>query len=142
MADPASAPATHLQTTVKVYLEDTDAQGVVYHANYLKFFERARSDYLELHGIGLRAAQERGYRFVVYAIDIKFQRAAVLGDRLDITTQVSLSSAFRLVFKQAATRAAAPGEEPIPISSAKVDVVCLGPDGELCEIPEGVMSLP
>ena len=132
-----ATPPAPFCTSVKVYLEDTDAQGIVYHANYLKFFERARTDYLELHGVGLKAAQERGYRFVVYSIDIKFQRQAILGDRLDITTLVTGKSPFRLGFQQKATR---PGE-PTPISVAKVDVVCIGPDGQLCEIPEGLIRL-
>lgn len=77
----AAAPV--LQSTVKVYL-DTDALGVVYHANYLKFFERARTDYLDEYGVGLKGAQNLGYRFVVHSVSVQFHRPALLGNRLDI----------------------------------------------------------
>ena len=134
----SDAPASDFHTSAKVYLEDTDAQGIVYHANYLKFFERARTDYFDVHGVGLAAAQARGYRFVVYSVDVKFHRAAVLGDRLDIATRVSRSSPFRISFHQKATRAG----EPAPVSTAKVEVVCIAPNGELSEIPSELLAIP
>jgi acyl-CoA thioester hydrolase len=133
-----STPAPDFRTSVKVYLEDTDAQGIVYHANYLKFFERARTDYFDVHGVGLKNAQDRGYRFVVYSVDVKFHRAATLGDTLEIRTVVSRSSPFRILFQQKAFR---PGE-PAAVSSAKVDVVCIGPNGELSEIPSELLAIP
>ena len=128
---PEKASTPEFRTSVKVYLEDTDAQGIVYHVNYVKFFERARTDYFDMRGVGLKAAQDRGLRFVVHSIAVKFLRTAVFSDVLDIGTTVASSSPFRLVFQQKATRR---GESAI-ISTATVDVVCIDAKGELVEIP-------
>ena len=133
--DVATAP--ELRTTARVYLEDTDALGIVYHANYLKYFERARTDYLELHGAGLKGAQDRGFRFVVHGLSIQFHRPAVLGDRLEIATIIRQTSPFRLIFDHRAFRA----DEPDPITSAKVDVVCIDTEGELAEITEDLLRI-
>lgn len=124
-----------LRTKVKVYLEDTDALGLVYHANYLKFFERARTDWLEVHGAGLKGAQDLGYRFVVHAINVQYHRAVGLGDRLDIVTSVRRASPYRLVFDHQAFRE---GESEVT-TTGKVDVVCIDAEGELREITEEVL---
>ena len=58
---------------VRVYLEDTDAQGFVYHANYLRFFERARSEILDAAGYPMREIAEGSHRFVVYDMTIRFR---------------------------------------------------------------------
>lgn len=135
MSKAPDAATPILRSTVKVYLEDTDALGVVYHANYLKFFERARTDYLEVHGVGLKGAQDLGFRFVVHSVSVQYHRSAVLGDRLEIETVVRKPSEFRLSFDQRAFRA---GEDR-PLASGKVDVVCTGRDGELCEITDELL---
>ena len=135
-ADPPTS-TVELRTTAKVYLEDTDALGVVYHANYLKYFERARTDYLELHGAGLKGAQDRGFRFVVHALRIEYHRPAVLGDRLEITTAIRRASPFRIVFEHRAFRA----DEPEALASAKVDVVCIDVEGELAEITDDLLRI-
>src|ERR1700752_403152 len=68
---------------VRVYFEDTDAGGVVYHANYLRFMERARSDMLRLAGIDQRAAMEAGEgAYAVSDMHIKYRRPAKLDDAL------------------------------------------------------------
>ncbi len=136
-AEPEAAMSAEFRSTTKVYLDDTDAQGIVYHSNYLKFFERARTDYLDAHGVGLKGAQDRGFRFVVYAVEIKFHRAAVLGDRLEIVSRVARSSPFRLTFQQKATRVG----DPTAISTAKVEIVCIGPSGDLAEISHELVAL-
>jgi acyl-CoA thioester hydrolase len=129
--------APELRTMVRVYLEDTDALGIVYHTNYLKYFERARTDYLELHGAGLKGAQDRGFRFVVHALGIQFHRPALLGDRLEISTIIRQTSPYRLVFDHRAFRAG----EPAALASAKVDVVCIDTEGELAEITEDLLRI-
>jgi tol-pal system-associated acyl-CoA thioesterase len=127
---PSDEAAPFLRTRIKVYLEDTDAGGIVYHANYLKYFERARTDWLEVHGVGLKGAQDRGVRFVVHALSIQYHRPAVLGDWLDVDTTVRRASPFRLSFDHRARR----GAEGDPLTSCKVDVVAIDAEGELCEI--------
>ncbi len=121
------------ESSVKIYLEDTDAQGIVYHANYLKFFERARTDVLDKSGVGLARAQELGFRFVVHEMKIKFSRPAKLGDVLAISTTMKRSSQFRVTFVQIAKR----GSELAV--RADVDVVCIGANGDLVEITEAIL---
>jgi acyl-CoA thioester hydrolase len=73
--------------TVRVYYEDTDAGGVVYHANFLRFFERARTDMLALCGIDIAAAQHAGEGvYVVAQADVKYVRPARLGEVLTIVS--------------------------------------------------------
>jgi acyl-CoA thioester hydrolase len=78
----------HFFWPVRVYYEDTDAGGVVYYANYLKFFERARTEWLR--GIGLnqdKLAQEEGLIFVVRRALLDFVRPARLDDMLEVTVE-------------------------------------------------------
>lgn len=134
---PGSTAAVELCSTAKVYLEDTDAFGIVYHANYLKYFERARTDYLEAHGMGLRGAQDSGFRFVVHSLTMTFHRPALLGDRLEIRTTIRRASPYRLVFEHRALREG----ETTASTSAKVDVVCIDRKGDLTEITSELLPV-
>ncbi len=118
---------------VRVYLEDTDAQGVVYHANYLKFFERARTDLLTARGVERSDLSDR-LRFVVHEMNIRFRRPARLGDGLTVVSRCEAQSEFRLVFSQRALR----GEELLV--EARVDVVCVNTEGGLIEIPPALRT--
>lgn len=122
---------------VRVYLEDTDAQGFAYHASYLRFFERARSEILDALGYPIRDIAEGSHRFVVYEMRIRYHRPARLGDRLEIRTRAQRSSGYRITFLQTATGQA----DPAPLASAEVEVVSLGADGELLELPAALSSL-
>ena len=78
---------------VRVYYEDTDFSGAVYHASYLRFMERGRTNYLRLLGVGHRALFEEaqkaapGFAFVVRSMQIEFLKAARMDDVLDVVTQ-------------------------------------------------------
>jgi len=73
---------------VRVYYEDTDAGGVVYYANYLRFLERARTEWLASLGITLTALErEHGVVFVVHRLEIEYQQPARLYDSLEVTLQ-------------------------------------------------------
>ena len=85
---------------VTVYYEDTDAGGVVYHANYLKFFERARTEMLRHIGINQQALLEQHVGFVVRHIDIDFLKGARLDDKLTVNTCVSQLKKASLTFCQ------------------------------------------
>ncbi len=75
---------------VRVYWEDTDAGGIVFYANYLKFFERARTEWLRSLGIGQRRLREgSGGMFVVVQTDVRYHRAARLDDALQVTACLS-----------------------------------------------------
>ena len=74
---------------IRVYYEDTDCGGVVYYANYLKYFERARTHYLEEHGLSIVGLIEKGTQFLVVHAEIDYRSPARYGETLDIETKVS-----------------------------------------------------
>ncbi|WP_296752443.1 YbgC/FadM family acyl-CoA thioesterase [Roseiflexus sp.] len=113
----------------KVYYEDTDALGVVYHANYLKYMERARSEYVELFGKPIWEWNRLGYYIVVYAMNIRFKRAAQLGDTLEVVSTFSLQSPYRGLFRQRVER------EGQVCVEADVELACLDPQRNLREFP-------
>jgi acyl-CoA thioester hydrolase len=90
---------------VRVYYEDTDLSGLVYHANYLRWFERARSDMLRLLGIDQRAAAEAGEgTYTVAELTIRYLAPARLDDALTIATEVSELGAASVRLRQRALR--------------------------------------
>lgn len=89
---------------VRVYFEDTDFSGVVYHASYLKFMERGRSDFLRCLELSHAALSDRGMAFGVAHMDIRFLASAGIDDLLLVRTQLAQSSGVRLVFDQTVLR--------------------------------------
>jgi acyl-CoA thioester hydrolase len=90
---------------VRVYFEDTDLSGVVYHANYLRYMERARSDMLGCVGIDQRAAFESGEGvYAVADLAIKYRRPARLDDALTVVSQVQAVGAATATIHQAVMR--------------------------------------
>jgi acyl-CoA thioester hydrolase len=90
---------------VRVYFEDTDAGGVVYHARYLNFFERARTEMLRAMGVSQTELREKhGYIWVVLDIAVKFKQAARLDDELLVTAQLQWVKGVRQGFRQEMTR--------------------------------------
>jgi acyl-CoA thioester hydrolase len=85
---------------ITTYIEDTDFQGFVYHANYLKFFERARSDFLSSNKISQKTLRINNLAFVVKKINLNYVSAAELGDDLIIKTSVEKKSDARMIFSQ------------------------------------------
>jgi acyl-CoA thioester hydrolase len=116
--NPREAPhrgdASVFSFPVSVYYEDTDAAGVVYYANYLKFMERARTEWLASLGFPLAAFErEHGVAFVVHRVEVDFIGAARLNDRLDVTVEPVERGASRLVAMQEVRRGpVASGGEP------------------------------
>ena len=90
---------------VRIYWEDTDAGGIVFYANYLKFFERARTEWLRRLGIEQHALKaETGGMFVVSETQVKYHRPAVLDDVLRVTAHLSQSGRASLIIGQQAWR--------------------------------------
>ncbi|HWQ11252.1 MAG TPA: YbgC/FadM family acyl-CoA thioesterase [Roseiflexaceae bacterium] len=114
---------------VKVYYEDTDCLGMVYHANYLKYMERGRSEYVSHFGMSIQDLNRAGYNIVVYAMNIKFKRGAALGDVLEVVSRFGLASPYRGLFHQRVERA---GELLV---EADVELACLDAQGALREFP-------
>jgi acyl-CoA thioester hydrolase len=116
---------------LRVYLEDTDAQGIVYHASYLRFFERGRGETLEALGIPMDQVAQPDCRLVVYETRIKFRRPAFLGERLEVLTSMLRASEYRLTFQQQVRRRG----ETDALVSGEVDVVAIDKEGALQELP-------
>jgi len=110
---------------VRVYYEDTDFTGVVYHANYARYFERGRSDYLRLAGIAHSALLGRPdpCAFVVTRLAMDFVKAARIDDALVVHTTYDIVKGPRMFIFQAITR----GDELI--AKAEVEAACITLDG-------------
>ncbi|MDB5882452.1 MAG: 4-hydroxybenzoyl-CoA thioesterase [Ramlibacter sp.] len=88
---------------IRVYWEDTDAGGIVFYANYLKFFERARTEWLRSLGLQQRELRERtGRMFVVAETSVRYHRAARLDDELLVTARVQETGQASLIIAQQA----------------------------------------
>lgn len=99
--------ASH-QITIRIYWEDTDAGGIVFYANYLKFMERARTEWLRQLGYGQESARQAGQgMFVVSETHVRYVRPAKLDDLLTVTVQLADAGRASLVFEQKVLR----GEE-------------------------------
>jgi len=110
---------------VRVYYEDTDSGGVVYHANYLRYFERTRTEYLRSLGFQLDELLEReGILFVVRSLQIDYLKPARFNEALTVETEITQLKPASLVFRQALVR----GSDET-LSVAEVKVVCLRADG-------------
>ncbi|WP_297450157.1 tol-pal system-associated acyl-CoA thioesterase [Ferrovum sp.] len=108
------------EVPVRIYHEDTDAGGVVYHANYLCYMERARTDWLHERGFDHdRVAREHGVLFVVRSIEIKFQRPARLGDNLLAVAELAGVRHGLMTFRQTVMRG------PQSLVRAQVTVACV-----------------
>ncbi|MFC5743862.1 tol-pal system-associated acyl-CoA thioesterase [Dyella tabacisoli] len=106
---------------VRVYWEDTDAGGVVYHASYLRFMERARSEWLRGLGIDQSTFKERtGLAFLVREMQIDFLKAALLDDELSVTVAVKDRRAASILFTQTISRA-----DGTQLIRAQVRVACV-----------------
>ena len=106
--------------TVRVYYEDTDAAGIVYYANYLKFFERCRTEWLRSLGFDQRQLAERErLQFVVADLAVQYHRPARLDDALTIEATIVERARTYVVFRQRARRGAE------LLASARVKVACV-----------------
>jgi acyl-CoA thioester hydrolase len=114
---------------VRAYYEDTDLSGIVYHANYLRWFERARSDLLRVLGIDQRAAVEAGEgAYAVADLHIRYARPARLDDTVIIETRCVGLGAASVKIRQRATRANDAGENEL-IAEQTARVGFIDPEG-------------
>lgn len=89
--------------TLRVYWEDTDAGGVVFYANYLKYFERARTEFLRVRGIGQQQLRDQtGAMFIVTDTQVQYRRPARLDDLLEITVDLQQAGGATMTFAQQA----------------------------------------
>jgi acyl-CoA thioester hydrolase len=120
------------QFSTRVYYEDTDLAGIVYYANYLKFIERARTEWVASLGVDQMALLAQGIVFAVRRVEADFLRPARFGDDLTVETTLKSLGGARLVLEQVVTRATE------QVFVAKVTLVCLARDGHAARLPAEV----
>lgn len=136
--------SSNFSWNIRVYFEDTDAGGVVFYANYLKFFERARTEWLRAAGIGQQLMTEtHGVVFVVKSTAVDYHAPAKLDNELKLTVVVEKMGRASVQFVQQAWRITknehGDTEELLATGRIKVGCVDLG-SFRPCEIPKNVLD--
>lgn len=120
---------------VRVYYEDTDFSGNVYHAAFLHFFERGRTEFLRDLGVHHSELIREGIAFAVRKMGIDFIAAAHIDDELEVTTEVASATAARLNLVQSISRAG------VELVRAEVQVVTIKVTGGAARMPKALLGL-
>ena len=104
--------------SIRVYIEDTDAGGIVYYANYLKFMERARTEFMRELGYGKPALFD-GLQFVVRGLSVNYHNPSVLDDQIIVTAKLQKVTRVRFVMSQTITR------DDILLADGHVEAACI-----------------
>ncbi|MBN8474018.1 tol-pal system-associated acyl-CoA thioesterase [Sulfuritalea sp.] len=131
-----TAPAKPIHSlALRVYYEDTDAAGIVYYANYLRYIERGRTEFLRALGHDQNVLMKEGVAFAVRAVSADYLKPAVLDDLLTIETAVASLGRAQMVFVQRVLR----GTELL--LEAKVRVACIDPvRGKPIRMPDAILD--
>jgi tol-pal system-associated acyl-CoA thioesterase len=132
MSETVMSPAHVLPVTV--YYEDTDFTGVVYYANYLRYFERARDEFFGIPDL-MDMYARTGIGFAVYKAEIHYREGARFGDRLEVRTSVRPESEYRILCEQSVWRHPAAQ----PLVKALIQMVCVNTAQKLVALPEWVL---
>lgn len=121
---------------LRVYYEDTDAGGIVYYANYLKYCERGRTEFLRAHGISnSQLREEAGKLFVVRDVTCHYRRPAMLDDMLELQTKVDKIGKSSIVMQQVVAR------ESQILFNALITLVCIDEkSGKPVSLPPGLRA--
>ena len=122
---------TH-QFPIRVYYEDTDLAGIVYYANYLKFIERARSEWVREMGIDQVQMKADGVVFAVRRVEADYMQPAKYDDELVVETTMNGGSGVRLICKQEVKRGAE------VLFSAIVTIICMNEAGAVVRLPAAI----
>jgi acyl-CoA thioester hydrolase len=122
---------------LRTYYEDTDAGGVVYHANYLRYFERGRFEFFRERGTSVRELHERGFIFPVVRLEIDYRSPAWLDDQLRVETEVLEVGKSSFTLGQRVVRAT----DGRLLAAGRVTLACVGPQMKARRLPEEVLRL-
>ncbi len=122
---------------VRIYYEDTDAGGVVYHANYLRYFERARTEFMRERGLSVLELHERGSIFPVVRVEMDFRAPARHDDLLWVETEVLDVGKSSFVLGQQVVRAA----DGKLLVAARVTLACVGPEMKAKRLPPELLQV-
>lgn len=132
------APEGRFELPIRVYIEDTDAGGIVFHAKYLHYMERARTEWVRSCGVGLRAGLADNISYVVQRLDIHYAVAARLDDELLVTAEPVAFGRVWMDFRQRVLRAT----DRKLLSDSNVRVACVALDtGRPRRLPENMQEL-
>jgi acyl-CoA thioester hydrolase len=120
---------------IRIYYEDTDMAGIVYYANYLKFIERGRSEWVREIGMDQLKMKAEGIVFAVRRVEADYLGSARLDDELIVETEVASVTAARLVMEQRVKR----GEDVL--FHAMVTVVCMNEAGQPVRLPANIRQM-
>lgn len=120
---------------IKVYYEDTDAGGVVYYGNYLRYLERARTEFLLDNGIDVSELHNRGYFFPVTHVDIYYRRPARLGETIELTTELKETKNASMTIKNQIFRS------DTLLIEAYVTIACIDKEGKPKRFPDSFMKI-
>ena len=126
--------ANHFEFQIRVYIEDTDAGGIVYHANHVRFMERARTEWLRASGID-HYWHQKDYHFVVHKISLKYKRAILMDDLITVTASVVSCKSTSFVLQQNIYR----GE--IMLASGEVELACISTAMKPLRLPNQIREL-
>lgn len=132
----ASMAAMTHRFRLRVYYEDTDMGGIVYHANFLKFIERGRSEWVREMGLDQEAMRRQGVLFAVRRIEADYLRPARYGDDLEVRTTTREAGGARLVLDQEVRRG---GDV---LFTARVTVACITASGRAARLPAALRDKP
>lgn len=144
MSDIPAHITNDFRLRVRIYYDDTDATGVMYHANYLRYFERARTDWLRQFGYGQEALRtEHNVAFTIVSMDIRYRLAARLDDELDVSASLVKLRRASFIFSQVMTR---PNGEVMATAEARA--ACIRADNftplalpaDIHQLMKGVMN--
>lgn len=121
---------------IRVYYEDTDMAGIVYYANYLRYIERARSDWVREIGIDQLAMKAEGVVFAVRRVEADYMQPARFDDRLEVETTLRKLTPARMIMSQIVRRG---GDV---LFAAEVTIACIGPGGKPARLPAELRALP
>ncbi len=122
---------------IRVYYEDTDFTGVVYHANYLRYFERGRSDFLRLLGVHHHRLAELDppLAFAVAQINVRYKATARIDDILTVSTRLAAAKGAQFFIDQAISR------DGTLIAGARLDIVCIDGQGRPRRMPRDLAEV-
>jgi acyl-CoA thioester hydrolase len=122
---------------VRIYYEDTDAGGVVYHANYIKYMERARTEYFRQHGFLVAELAEEGFVFPVVRLEIDFKSPALHDDLLTVTTCPTRIGGSSVTFNQKIVRQ----HDGKLLADGLITLACINPELKARRIPLAIRQM-
>jgi acyl-CoA thioester hydrolase len=121
---------------IRVYYEDTDFGGVVYYANYLRYMERSRTEYMRDRGIDLLEYHKKGFMFAVVDAHIRYHRPARYNDLLDVDSRITAITPVTITFETVIT-----SQSHEKLVTGTVKVACISHEGKAGRIPREILEM-